>query len=59
VGVFIDAGGRDTYRAAGMSSPDAADDRAWRHSESPELDIRATERGSGVDGTGDSTLHAR
>lgn len=59
VGVFIDAGGRDTYRAAGMSSPDAADDRAWRHSESPEPEIRATERGSGVDGVGDSTLHAR
>lgn len=59
VGVFIDARGTDTYRAAMAVSMDAADDRTWRHSESPEPEIRAMERGAGLDGVGESSLHAR
>ncbi len=59
LGVFIDAGGRDTYRAGMMTSMDAGDDRMWRHSESPEPEIRAVERGAGIDGVGESSIHAR
>ena len=59
IGVFIDAGGRDDYRAMTMPLVDAADDHAWTRAQSAEPEIAATERGTGLDGTGDSTIHAR
>ncbi|MCC7386191.1 MAG: hypothetical protein IT384_30390 [Deltaproteobacteria bacterium] len=59
LGIFIDAGGRDLYREADQTPEDARDDARWLRGQSTDPAVRATERGSGADGTGDSTLHAR
>lgn len=60
IGVFIDAGGTDDYRVMGAAATDSKDDQAWTKHESPQDPVVfASEHGTGVDGAGDSTLHAR
>lgn len=60
VGVFIDAGGTDLYEVNGMP-PEAnlGNDQTWRQAQNMDPAINRNERGSGVDGVGESTLHAR
>ena len=60
IGVFIDAGGNDTYEVADMP-PEApiGNDMAWQQAINEDPEINKNERGTGIDGTGDSTLTAR
>ena len=58
--MFIDAGGTDDYRVMGAAATDSRDDQAWTKHETPQDPVvYASEHGTGVDGAGDSTLHAR
>jgi hypothetical protein len=59
VGVFIDAGGTDMYQVAGRVPTRIGDDRSWTGSQSLDPAISKVERAAGIDGTGDSTIHAR
>jgi hypothetical protein len=59
LGVFMDAGGMDRYTVNGMPPVNAiGDDRTWLGSQSMAAEIKATERGAGIDGSGDTTFHA-
>lgn len=59
VGVFIDAGGRDTYAIGDTMPGHLGDDRAWLNARNMDEAVNRVELGSAVDGTGDSTLRAR
>ncbi len=53
VGLFLDGGGRDTYRRPTVTMAPEGDDRAWTQRIHPEA---PSERGFGIDGTGDTGL---
>lgn len=60
IGVFVDAGGNDLYEVNAM--PPVApigDDRAWQQLRNEDPGVAKNERGTGIDGDGESTLHAR
>lgn len=60
LGVFIDAGGRDTYTVGGMPLMDQADNRSWRSApQNTDPGVAASEVGVGIDGEGSSTIFAR
>jgi hypothetical protein len=59
IGIFIDAGGTDAYDVAGMSTAAMHDDASWIQFVNMDPMINLIEHGSGVDGTGESTIHAR
>lgn len=59
LGVFIDAGGRDSYLLNGVPFMDRGDDMMWLGSENPDPDVAASELGTAIDGEGESTLRAR
>jgi hypothetical protein len=59
VGIFMDASGHDTYERQGMMSPMIADDQTWTQVINMDPMVNLVEKGAGVDGQGDTTLHAR
>lgn len=54
MGIMIDAGGRDTYEGPASEFPRPANDTTWNHVRSSH----PGERGGGVDGTGETGIHA-
>lgn len=59
VGVFLDAKGHDTYARMGMSIAGFEDDQSWTQTVNTSSVVNLIERGAGVDGTGETSLHAR
>jgi hypothetical protein len=60
LGVFIDAGGSDTYRRSMMPAPRMGDESTWQAAVwSSTISDGPVDHGTGIDGTGESTLHAR
>jgi hypothetical protein len=57
IGIFIDAGGSDAYEVGGMTPATIGDGRMWTGAQSMDPAVRRIELGSGIDATGDSTLH--
>jgi hypothetical protein len=57
IGVFIDAGGTDVYEQAGMAPEDARDGASWLRGQSTDPVVRSTEKGTAIDGSGESTIH--
>lgn len=58
LGVFIDAAGMDSYSVDGMPFAGRGDDLSWISSQSTETQPASVEKGTGIDGTGESSLHA-
>jgi hypothetical protein len=60
IGVFIDAGGTDTFQRMMMPPMGIADDQQWlQEVPSSTISDGPADHGTGIDGTGDSTLHAK
>jgi hypothetical protein len=59
IGLFIDAGGRDEYTVDGAPFEGRGDDQAWVAGQNADPMVNTVEWGAGVDGVGESTLHAR
>lgn len=60
IGVFLDAAGTDTYSLqSGTVLEGRTDDAAWTSTNNPDPEVAVSERGAGLDGLGDSTLHVR
>ncbi len=57
IGVFIDAGGTDGYTFSGNPIDGKVDDAIWRSTNNADPLVQRVELGTGVDGTGESTLH--
>jgi hypothetical protein len=57
IGVFLDAAGTDLYTLETMPLAGFGDDMIWRGTNNEDPAVQAVELGTGVDGTGESTLH--
>ncbi|CAN0594691.1 unnamed protein product, partial [Laminaria digitata] len=57
-GLFVDAAGDDLYEIDGMGAFEGRDnDSTWLSNENMDPMVNLIELGSGVDGSGESTLH--
>ncbi|MCA9674225.1 MAG: hypothetical protein KC464_04205, partial [Myxococcales bacterium] len=59
IGLFIDAAGHDTYTLNGAAFEGRGDDLSWVAGQNADPEINTIEWGAGVDGEGESSLHAR
>ncbi len=59
LGVFLDAGGMDTYTTGAGPTPGSTDNSMWIRTNNMDPAVAATELGTGIDGEGETTLHAR
>lgn len=59
VGIFLDAGGNDTYTRMDQPVEGFIDGGSWVQFVNTSSIVNAIERGAGIDGIGDSSLHFR
>jgi hypothetical protein len=59
IGIFLDGAGHDTYSRMGMMVMGIADDMTWVQKINMDPMVNRVEKGAGVDGVGETTLHAR
>lgn len=59
IGLFIDASGNDTYEREGRPPMGIGNNLRWVSAINMDPLVNLVEKGTGVDGTGESTLHAR